>query len=147
VRRVENTAAARSPPRDSSFLVVVEAPTPHWQHTTQHTRACRHIFIVVIVASPRFVKLLKLIKVTRLVRILRNKAFQELEYSGAISPSLTKLVKLLGAFLLCIHFLACACVHDPPPKRATRDARDDRGDESRAPCCTRLCVIENRGYI
>ena len=41
--------------------------------------------------------MLKLVKVVRLVRVLRNRAFQELEYSGVISPSAIKLFKLLGA--------------------------------------------------
>eukprot|EP00937_MAST-01D_sp_MAST-1D-sp2_P000608 g608.t1 len=55
-----------------------------------------------------FLKVLRLTKVFRLVRLMRLRLLDDMENQGWVNPSLMRLVKLVGSFLLIIHFITCA---------------------------------------
>jgi CRP-like cAMP-binding protein len=54
-----------------------------------------------------FLKAFRLCKLFRLVKLLRLKALEDLEDSGAVSPSMIRLGKIIFTFCLLMHMTAC----------------------------------------
>ena len=52
-------------------------------------------------------RMLRLVKIFRLARIFKIKAIADLEISGAVNPSVVRMVKLLGILLVVWHLASC----------------------------------------
>jgi hypothetical protein len=56
----------------------------------------------------RILHALHLLKICRLMRVLHLKSVKDFEYKSNLGPSTVRLCKLVFAFLLVIHWVACA---------------------------------------
>jgi hypothetical protein len=96
---IVDVAAIRKHYLHGWFIVDVLSSIPVEMITSGHTSQATN--------DVALLKILRLLKMFRLVRLLHLKALKDLEYQGYLPPSMIRLFKLVFAFLLATHLVAC----------------------------------------